>query len=83
MQLLLDAGADPTIPSLWCSPVRQALDNDHHDIAALLEHAIAEPERIRECVTAMGKDDKLGEDLAWKIATYLIPEWATKKGPHA
>ena len=47
VQLLLDAGADPTIPAGPSSPLRQALDYNHQAIAALLRHNINEAERAR------------------------------------
>ena len=43
VQLLLDAGADPTIPAGDESPLNRALSQEHDDIAALLRAAIAEP----------------------------------------
>jgi len=47
VQLLLDAGADPTIPAGPASPLNSATEYGHHDVAALLRTAIAEPDRAR------------------------------------
>ena len=54
VQLLLDAGADPTIPanahSFHCraiSPLSRAISGRHDGTATLLRRAIAEPERTR------------------------------------
>jgi hypothetical protein len=47
VQLLLDHGADPTIPDGPDSPLHQASNEGHTDIAALLRRAIAEPDRAR------------------------------------
>ena len=47
MQLLLDAGADSTIPAGTKSPLNLAIRNNHHNVAALLRRAIAEPDRAR------------------------------------
>jgi hypothetical protein len=47
VQLLLDHGADPTIPAGPNSPLNQAPDDGHTDIAALLRRTIAEPDRAR------------------------------------
>ena len=46
VELLLDAGADPTIHAGRCrSPLNQAVSGGHTDVAALLRHAINEPDR--------------------------------------
>ena len=47
VQLLLDAGADPTIPAGNFSSLHMATSNNHTDIAALLRAAIAVPPRPR------------------------------------
>ena len=47
MQLLLDAGADPTFPAGAESPLNQAITRNHPAIAALLRPIIAEPDRVR------------------------------------
>ena len=47
VQLLLGAGADPTIPAGRNSPLNLAIARGHPTIAALLRHAIAEPDRAR------------------------------------
>ena len=47
VQLLLDAGADPTIPEGDRSPLNITANGGHQEIVALLTHAIAEPERSR------------------------------------
>jgi ankyrin repeat protein len=47
VQLLLAAGADPTIPDGPDSPLHQASNEGHTDVAALLRRAIAEPDRAR------------------------------------
>ena len=47
VQLLLDAGADPTIPAGDCSPLNCAIRRGHTAVAALLRHAINEPDRAR------------------------------------
>ena len=48
VQLLLDAGADPTIPAgQRCSPLNRATDQGRHAVAALLRTAIAEPDHAR------------------------------------
>ena len=47
MQLLLDAGVDPTIPANDQSPLNNAIHGDHTAVAALLRRAIAEPDRAR------------------------------------
>ncbi len=47
VQLLLDAGADPTIPAGQLSPLNSATEYGHQDVAALLRTAIAEPDRAR------------------------------------
>ena len=52
VQLLLDAGADPTIPAGQHSPLSRAPRNGHHAIAALLRTAIAEPQRPRSLLKA-------------------------------
>ena len=48
VQLLLDAGADPTIPAGQDSPLNRAHNNGNNDTAALLRIAIAEPDRARD-----------------------------------
>jgi hypothetical protein len=40
VQLLLDAGADPTIPAGEDSPLNQAVSQGHHDAIAAL-HGVA------------------------------------------
>ncbi len=52
VQLLLDAGANPTIPAGPKSPLNQAIAEDHHNVAALLHTAIAEPQRPRALLKA-------------------------------
>ena len=47
VQLLLDAGADPTIPAGDKSPLNCVIREGHTAIAALLRHTIAEPDRAR------------------------------------
>ncbi len=47
VQLLLDAGADPTIPAGQHSPLSRATHHGHTAVAALLRTAIAEPQRPR------------------------------------
>jgi hypothetical protein len=47
VQRLLDAGADPTIPAGPNSPLTRAVSQGNYAIAALLRHAIAEPDRAR------------------------------------
>jgi ankyrin repeat protein len=47
VQRLLAAGADPTIPAGNHSPLHQASNEGHTDVAALLRRAIAEPDRAR------------------------------------
>ena len=47
VQLLLDASADPIIPSGDNSPVSRAMDGGHANTAALLRTTIAEPDRAR------------------------------------
>ncbi len=52
VQLLLDAGADPTLPAGPNSPLNRATARGHHDVAALLRTAIAEPQRARSLLKA-------------------------------
>ncbi len=52
VQLLLNAGADPTIPAGQHSPLNRAITQRHHDVAALLRTAIAEPQRPRSLLKA-------------------------------
>ncbi len=52
VQLLLDAGADPTIPAGPHSPINRAISKGHHAIASLLRTAIAEPQRPRALLKA-------------------------------
>jgi ankyrin repeat protein len=47
VQLLLAAGANPTLPAGEHSPLNRALSHNHHEVAALLRSAIAEPDRPR------------------------------------
>lgn len=47
VRLLLDAGANPTIPPGEESPLSHATNNNHPAIIPLLNHAIAEPQRPR------------------------------------
>ena len=47
VQILLHAGANPTIPAGPESPLNKAIAHSHHDIAALLRTAIAEPDHAR------------------------------------
>jgi ankyrin repeat protein len=47
VQLLLQAGADPTIPAGQDSPLNLAISASHHAIGALLRTTIAEPDRAR------------------------------------
>lgn len=82
VQLLLDDGADPTLPPGPHAPIRIALSREHHDVAALLHHAIAEPDRVRRRLAAVGKSGGLGEDLCVEVSKYLLPAWATRE-PHA
>lgn len=46
-QLLLAAGADPTIPAGHYSPLNRAIAEEHQDFATLLRRAFAEPARSR------------------------------------
>ena len=52
VQLLLDAGADITIPAGQYSPLNEATHQGHHDVAALLRTALAEPQRPRSLLKA-------------------------------
>ncbi len=52
VQRLLDAGADPTIPAGRHSPLNQAISEGHHNVAALLRTAVAEPQRPRYMLKA-------------------------------
>ena len=45
VKMLLDAGADPTIPVGERSPLQQAIDHEHNDIADFLRLILAEPDR--------------------------------------
>lgn len=47
VQLLLKAGADPTIPAGRRSPLSEATIQEHHVIVFLLRRAIAAPDRAR------------------------------------
>ena len=47
VQLLLDAGADPTIPSVYGSPLNEAIRLRRTATARLFRRAIAEPDRTR------------------------------------
>ncbi len=51
VQLLLDAGANPTIPAGQHSPLSKAISEGRHDVAALFRAAIAEP----DCARALHK----------------------------
>ncbi len=64
VQLLHDAGADPTIPAGQHSPLNQAISEGHHNVAALLRTAIAEPRRPRSLLKARALLD----------ATLAVPE---------
>ena len=52
VQLLLDAGADPTIPAGQRSPLNQAMIEVYTEVIALLRTAIAEPQRPRALLKA-------------------------------
>jgi ankyrin repeat protein len=79
VQLLLDAGADPTLPAGQKSPLRQAFSNNHEDVAALLRKAINEAKRARECVAWLGKGRReLFEDLLVEMRGHLVHAWADK-----
>ena len=45
VQLLLDAGADPSIPARPISPLQQAMTKGHADIAHILQEALLHPRR--------------------------------------
>lgn len=47
VQLLLDAGANPTIPAGNRLPLSHAMSRGHTFTVALLRHALAEPDRAR------------------------------------
>jgi ankyrin repeat protein len=78
VQLLLDAGADPTIPAGPRSPLRQALDYNHHAIAALLSHTINEADRVRMCVALVGLRKGLYKNLYGEVLGYSLHAWAAK-----
>ena len=67
-QLLLHAGADPTIPADDKSPLNQATSQGHTAIATLLRRATTEPDRARALCKARALLDaplvitKAGED---------------------
>ena len=84
VRLLLDAGADPTIPAGY-PPRRQVIDNatidegPRHDICTLLLQAINEAKRARECVAWLGKGKKeIPEELLVKVRGCLVHAWANE-----
>lgn len=69
MQLLLDAGADPTIPAGDKSPLNHALNGGHLEIAALLRRSIDVPiERARVLAKARMQTFNQGERLRGVVA---------------
>ena len=80
VQLLLDAGADPTIPAGQDSPLNRAHNNGNNHTAALLRIAIAEPDRtcdlhkaralLEQALTAR----KAKQDARDKGETVAVPQ---------
>ena len=80
VRLLLDAGADPTLPADRSrSPLAEALGRKHLAIAALLRHVINEAKQARECVAWVGYGKKnLPEELLVKVRGFLVRAWANQ-----
>lgn len=61
VEVLLDAGANPTIPAGWRSPLNRAINEGHMAVASLLRNALAEPDRARTLQKARGLLDAAGK----------------------
>jgi hypothetical protein len=91
VQLLLDAGADPTIPAGSIipggsipagsmTPLYLARHNKHHAVVALLHKAINEANRAREAVAWLGmaNNGSMPEDILRNVRGQLVHPWANQ-----